>query len=668
MELTFLVSRDGRNLKRRQSRGACACCRRRKKRCFHNDSKLQAPIQNQLLNVSDTVDDPGVTRDGVGHHLATTGTATVPRDEPQHTPLIEEADEQISNHTGSPDVPDSAATEDEGIEDSSSRQFACDSNPVVNLLGEEGSRLERGRSRRRDVGGWFRYEDLNSRRGEPGDSYEPTQSQSPGLRNVGLVPPKDDQEALMDIYFRRIHPILPFLDEKAIRAQFETDALSPRLIQSICLVASKDRSAASLLRLGQDLAVLTVEKFSNILYQDITQSMTRKVERKKVTAIQILTLLSLHEWRPTGFEDCSLHLMQAIHHAQTIGLHLLRPDDQQSSLSLKALFWCLWSLDRWNAAMNGRPVMIHDPDIGQRVDDVLPLFDPPFRSWLRLADRLNVVIRFYRPIMDGPEEQELDIPSFEELVDSSNAWDTPQDFLETLEILNHGVIILSTYSKRLQGRSRPRMATIRQSHSIFTIASLLRNRNMHDCLPVPMVAYVLSLTFSITYGQMKEENLPSARQIAKEHLHLFHQCLKSLGSTWWSASIITRLGNRVLNDTQHASKLGRSVDQTQLNPRDMSTRSTSSQTTSNVHHRSHSSIGPPRALKERGGTCIDVYSDDRRQLESDLSTNMYDPFDSIDMMGSNIEDFDAFFNDFPDINVLRSVGDQSFLDFEMLDS
>jgi hypothetical protein len=161
------------------------------------------------------------------------------------------------------------------------------------------------------------------------------------------------------------------------------------------------------------------------------QNMPRKAERKKVTAIQILALLSLHEWGPTGFEDCSLHLMQAIHHAQTIGLHLIRPDDQQTSTSLKALFWCLWSLDRWNAAINGRPVMIHDRDMGQKVDDILPLFESPFRTWLSLTDRLGEVIRFYRPIVDGNDEQELDLPSFEELVDSSNAWDTPPDFLGT---------------------------------------------------------------------------------------------------------------------------------------------------------------------------------------------------------------------------------------------
>ncbi|KAJ5140315.1 transcriptional regulator family: Fungal Specific TF [Penicillium atrosanguineum] len=428
MELTFLVSRDGKNLKRRQSRGACACCRRKKKRCYHNDPKLQASTQTQLLSTSDAADDSVANQEGVERDPATTGTATVLQDERPQATRVGEVDEQTLNNPGIPSVPASTEEDEEG-EDSSSRQFACDSNPVVTFLEEEGSRLERGRSHRGDVGGWFRYENATSHREEPCGSSITTQSRPQGPEIAGLVPSKNDQEALMNIYFRRIHPILPLLDETDIRASFQENTLSPRLIQSICLVASKDRSAAPFLRFGQDLAVLTVEKFSNILYQVIIQNMTRKAERKRVTAIQILALLSLHEWRPTGYEDCSLHLMQAIHHAQTIGLHLVRPGDQQSSTSLKALFWCLWSLDRWNAAMNGRPVMIHDRDIGQKVDDVLPIFKSPFRTWLRLTDKLGEVIRFYRPIVDGIDEQELDIPSFAELVDGSNAWDTPLDLL-----------------------------------------------------------------------------------------------------------------------------------------------------------------------------------------------------------------------------------------------
>jgi hypothetical protein len=316
-------------------------------------------------------------------------------------------------------------------EESTSRHFACDSNPVVTFLEEDGSRLQRGRSQRGDVGGWFRHEDTLPQQEE---SRSLSLSTPNGLLQpdiVGLLPSKQNQEALIDIYFRRIHPILPLVDETDIRAQFQKDSLAPQLIQSICLTASKDRSAAPFLCLGPNPTVLTLEKFSNLLYHDIVQNMPRKVGRKKVTAIQILALLSLHEWGPTGFEDCCLHLAQAIQHAQTIGLHLVRPDDQRSTPSLEALFWCLWSLDRWNAAINGRPVMIHDRDIGQKVDDVLPLFKSPFRTWLRLTDCLGEVIRFYRPIVDGSEEKELELPSFEELVDSSNAWDTPLELLGT---------------------------------------------------------------------------------------------------------------------------------------------------------------------------------------------------------------------------------------------
>lgn len=212
------------------------------------------------------------------------------------------------------------------------------------------------------------------------------------------------------------------------------------------------------------------------------------------------------------------------------------------------------------------------------------------------------------------------------------------------------------------------MAIIRQSHSIFTIASLIHKRDIQDLLPVPMAVYVLSLAFSITYGQMREEKLPSARQTAKEHLHLFHQCLKTLGSTWWSASIMTRLGNRVLSDTHHGSQLERSIDPIRSNSQDMSTHSTSHQTNRDVQHLSHSSIGLPQASGESEGTSMNVNSGNHHNIGSDHSTNLYDLIDSPDMMSGNIEEFNAFFDSFSDINVLRSAGDQSFLDFEMLNS
>lgn len=236
----------------------------------------------------------------------------------------------------------------------------------------------------------------------------------------------------------------------------------------------------------------------------------------------------------------------------------------------------------------------------------------------------------------------------------------------------HGVIILSSHSKGLQGRSRPRMSRIRQSHSIFSIASLIRKQDVQDFLPVPMAAYALSLAFSITYRQLREEKLPSSRQTAKDHLHLFFQCLRTLDSTWWSAAIMTRLGNRVLNDTQHERNQERStaseLDQIRSSSQGMSTNSFSRKALPDVHRLSQSGVGRTQLLEENEGTYMNVDSVDHRQIGSDLSTNFHDLLDSPNMMSGNIEDFDLFFDNFPDINFPRSYGDQFFLDFDVPNS
>jgi hypothetical protein len=296
-------------------------------------------------------------------------------------------------------------------------------------MDEDVSRLQNGQCQRGDFGAWL----------SPGENnLNPPQSrnllqlaQESQLRradvNTDHLPPKKSQEALMNIYFREIHPILPLVDEQTVRAHFQTGSLHPRMLQTICLVAAKDKAARPHLCLGQSSEVLHLDKFGSRLYTDIMQHIPR-TPKKKIIYIQILALLSLHEWGPTGSEDRSLNLVQAIHHAQTIGLHLIIRD-QEPANSLRALFWCLWSLDKWNAAMNGRPVVIHERDMNQRVSDVMSLFPASFQLWLHIADQLERVMSCYRPIINGVDVEELDLPSFEEIVESCDAWKIPSKLL-----------------------------------------------------------------------------------------------------------------------------------------------------------------------------------------------------------------------------------------------
>lgn len=212
------------------------------------------------------------------------------------------------------------------------------------------------------------------------------------------------------------------------------------------------------------------------------------------------------------------------------------------------------------------------------------------------------------------------------------------------------------------------MSKIRQSHSIFSIASLVRKQDVQDLLPVPVVAYVLSLAFSITYRQLREGKLPSARQTAKEQLIVLYQCLQTLDLTWWSASIMVRLGNRVLDDTQRERHLQRSIGQIRSNSQDMQTHSTSHQAIPGVHQLSNSGVSRMQSVKRSEGASMNMEFADHHQIGSDLSTNPLDFLDRPDMMSGNIEDFDVFFDNFPDINFPRPASDQLFLDLEIPDS
>lgn len=327
---------------------------------------------------------------------------------------------------------------------------------MATLIEKNESRLQKGKSQKGDVGAWMCPEEYSIEQEEVPSSplhSRTAANQQPTDLPLDRLPPKESQNALIDIYFRRIHPILPLLDELAVRTQFKAGHLPPCLAQVICLVAAKDQSAASFLYLGQPSALLSLERFSNILYNDLMQSFPRRSQRKVFT-IQVLALLSLHEWGTTGSEDCSLNLAQAIHHAQTMGLHLMRPD-QHTNQSSRAMFWCLWSLDRWNAAMNGRPLIIHDGDRGQGVEDVVSSFQSSFRVWLRIADKLGEVIHFYRPMMKDMDQAELDLPSFDELVEQCDAWDMAPDQLGMKSRISLGSIFIMCYVTNLLNRQNP---------------------------------------------------------------------------------------------------------------------------------------------------------------------------------------------------------------------
>ena len=267
--------------------------------------------------------------------------------------------------------------------------------------------------------------------GRPLTQTSPQSSQSSAVQQalqtyldavgVSIMPPRRHQDVLLSIYLEYVQPLLPILDQRIFQARY-AQGMEPRmLMQAVCIVASKHEKARPHLLLSDEPQPLSPREFSQRLYNSIITAIEAKIETNRIVLIQVLALLSLHCEGPDGAEKASMHLAQAIHHAHTFGLQFGRQwkHSRDSSLeNLEDLFWCLWSLDKINACINGRPLIMHDRDNGlARLPTDPERRQSPFGVWLQIAEMLDKVIDFYRPGVDPAlTGWEDDFLGFEELV------------------------------------------------------------------------------------------------------------------------------------------------------------------------------------------------------------------------------------------------------------
>lgn len=256
---------------------------------------------------------------------------------------------------------------------------------------------------------------ISSRR-DPAQSYPP----------VSEMVPQKTVKALSDVYFTKVHPIIPLLNEREYWESLSRSTVPPPLVHVVCLLAAKDSAAEKHLYLIPSRDTLVpVREFCKQIYDSISTELSRRSSLRKVTLMRILGLLSLHQEGPEGMEEASSCISQAIHHAQSFALHLPRPNDVDNEL--KRIFWCLWTLDRLNSVTNSRPCIMSDVDIA--IDDLTPeesgsiAFDVCFR----IAKMLNRIIALYRPKTKDPASGwDLDFPGFEEIMDEMHAWQLSQ--------------------------------------------------------------------------------------------------------------------------------------------------------------------------------------------------------------------------------------------------
>ncbi|GAB1725834.1 hypothetical protein NU195Hw_g2559t1 [Hortaea werneckii] len=474
------------------------------------------------------------------------------------------------DHEGETDASDGAAaahnTERSSAETPNStgggKRFVSDLNPEAAFLNRTSSHDgETQRPPNDDIGIWVDRQEFeallkhkNQSTGGGGGASRQAYASSTQLER----PHSAVLGPLIDIYFRRIHVFLPLLDEDEFRQQHAAGLVPEPLAHAVCLVAAKDAQAEPHLKLGNSSTALPPRDFCSRLHSSVMGALRAPCKYDKVTLIRILALVSMHNEGADVAEDASMLLSQAMHHAQTLGIHL----GQQSTtptgmdLAMKRLFWCLYALDRANSSMNGRPIIMSDVDIA--IDPFHPGESgfPAFEAWLRITDLLNQIIDFYRPRVSvdltGWEDH---YPDLESIFDASQAWELSQSEQATLHLFYLCTAVLSHRSRGIKQISRGTHSSIRQRLCASEVLRLMESSYGLELNGLPFVPYSVSLALSVAYQHLRQSQFRHQQEDARAMVRQCTRILHALRRTWSSADAMATLAQKVLDELDRAPSL-----------------------------------------------------------------------------------------------------------------
>jgi hypothetical protein len=459
---------------------------------------------------------------------------------------------------------------------------------------------------------------------------------------------------LIEIYFSKIHPILPILDEAEFRHEYASGAVPEPLTHAMCLVAAKDSDAESHLRLAGSTVPLLAREFCSRLHATITTAIRHTVKYDKIALIRILALVSLHDEGPDGAEEASLCLTQAMHYIQTMGWHLgqhtgLEPED---NLMPKRIFWCLWSLDRVNSCIHGRPIMMSDIDIAIESYEPGESGFPAFEVWLYLCRLLNQIISYYRPgtpsTVTGWEDG---FPSFEDTVEYCKGWSLPRHTLATLHLFYLLLAVLSHRSRSVKSAPRASASYVRQSLCAIEINRVMGSHLLSTLHPLPILPYAISLSLSVSYQHLRQSRLHHQQEDARDEFRHASEIIQKLRRVWSPADAIAAISKTVCKRLENATDLS---------------------TFSIGHDTRVSSPGPCTASLDKPHTLIDrATSTELEEVPSTTRGNgtidaIGNPSSSAatdaDTFGSLFDGVDDIFGTYLDLNNPLNLDDFPFMD------
>ncbi|KAL7309028.1 hypothetical protein PS15m_011159 [Mucor circinelloides] len=211
------------------------------------------------------------------------------------------------------------------------------------------------------------------------------------------MPPKDLTDHLIDIYFKKMNPMLPILDEDLFYEEYRKANHAHTFIPIImtlcrvtCRILKKD-----------DPLLLKYEIDRGTFFRDISKQISLYFDldflEPKIETIQVL-LLNASNAEKWGLESTDwITTSIAVKMAQDLGLH--RANTQQEGIpkkvmdAKKRLWWSAYIIDRWVCASLGRPLTISDADCDVEYPDLQDKKYSMFIYLVRLSCILGDVLR-----------------------------------------------------------------------------------------------------------------------------------------------------------------------------------------------------------------------------------------------------------------------------------
>jgi hypothetical protein len=318
---------------KKRTAAACSTCRSRKKRCYHLED-CGAKERQERTETETLVEPHSEQADGV--------TSSSPA--------------RISEYN--PESVLAGLAEDAESRSSGSRLDAC---PRAAQSVSQAS-VHHSEAQRRLL--WYQRHKTRTVPRKISESYRKY------LEDEGAFAPlpRTTTDALLPLYVSVLDDLTPILNGASVFRDHSNGHASVYLVKAISLVVCKCKQAAPFLRLSDTGPLLEPLDFASTLLAGLDAAIKADLEPSRVTKVQILALMHLHNDGLAGADRASSYLSQAICEAFSMCIHLKIPDNPEKD-QCDYLWWTLRNFDRLGKPiMATGPFFIDDADIGvQRI-------------------------------------------------------------------------------------------------------------------------------------------------------------------------------------------------------------------------------------------------------------------------------------------------------------